>query len=554
MESGSAQSFPSAKHPTIKERFLAALRREIDADLTLWEHQRGFLNAYHAHLDSGQQSGLGVMATGTGKTRTYAVMVKAALAAGLKTAIFANTIDLTNQNGNRILYHVPTLESRDQASIHSKGVYKNSPEAEDALLHLITYANVRRALKGAPNAVRFEEYDFIIFDEADELTSRTTQLLLSTFLAAPDKCLSIAATATPMTLETHFGQPFYTLSLPDAMERGIVAKAEAYLVSVDTGAGSDDEQETVDSYSKEERKFLNRQALSDVVLDLYWRDFLEAVEKGGAAPIYKVFATSVSHSIDLAKQFNALFKETGLPFRADYLAGVRRDQKTNKAVIDATNRGEIQLLISNKFAVRGIDIPRLSTAVMLYPALDPTASQRIGRVLRLYAAPGLRNVWAATNMPPGKLALALMASTQVTPVKLYDVLQKDELLAGTRASDILGALPLETIMDTPQRYYSGGSTPTPTLENLENVVSYEITIGPSLPSASIYYTAKEAAELSGLDREFGATLGTLRTADPAAYAALGIVEVDGKKHYPAEAVEFIEAYALDQVPHDGKGR
>jgi superfamily II DNA or RNA helicase len=404
----------------------ASFRRVLaDYEPTLRPNQIEFGECLCNALEAGDmQAFLGVMATGAGKTKMYALIAQAAVNIDMNVAVVSPKIDLGTQNAENILKSASTIEEKDIAVLNSRVSSREKEKRHTAGIHSVTYDGV----KGGN--ITLTDYDVVIFDEAQYLNQGDRlRKLMSDLLQTENETLFFAATATPKQsaekdLTKLFGEPVYEMSLREAIQSGILAGAEAYLidVKVDLGLGTPDK---AGNYTEADLRLTNTDAINRVLIELYLEELQEKTAQGKYPPTVKIFATSVEHCETLAEKFNDYFQENGMKgLHADYLAGARG--KENAQIIKAAQAGRVQVLISDQIAIEGIDLPQISSVFVVGTKNETQTIQSFGRGLRQHDELMMDEFLQALAVEDPKMALALLLkAAEPKTMKGYNIVSED---------------------------------------------------------------------------------------------------------------------------------
>ena len=348
--------------------FIKAGRR-----FTLFQHQDSVLEDIRRARESGQNSFLVVLPTGTGKTQI----------------LMEDLHRLHRERGDgafRTLILVPTraILRQTEEKLASSGLFSPRRLKE---IRVSTYQGMIFRYRDFPP----DHFDYVAVDEAHHAAAPSLKRVVQYF--TPSSLLGMTATDKRLDmkrLEDIFGSYDTRLSLKEAILQGILAPIRAFRVqsSLDLSRirynGRDYTQSDLQRHVFIESR---DQLVTDIVKKYFARGRLE---KQGL-----VFCVSVRHAESLA----ARLTRAGIP--AASVSG--RDRKSED-YMEAYRRKEIQFLTSCSLIHEGWDSPQTSVIVMARPTMSKALyTQQIGR---------------GTRRHPGKEALYI-----IDVVDNYDALK-----------------------------------------------------------------------------------------------------------------------------------
>jgi superfamily II DNA or RNA helicase len=301
------------------------------------------------------RSTLVVMATGLGKTVTFAEIARLVAAKGGRSLIVAHRGELLTQAQRK-------LESLGVAV----GVEKASQSAADESVVVASVQSLRGArLSAWPR----DAFKLVVIDEAHRATAKTYRDIVEHFSAA--KVLGV--TATPDRLDGQaMGDVFescaYRYGMRDAIKDGWLVPLTAQRVHVEG---------------------LDLSAVRTVAGDLHQADLDEAMRAcvdGVTEPLLRLatdrptilFAVSVAHAHALAASINAR-----RPGSALALDGSAKDKDRSQA-IESFLRGACQHLVNCSLFTEGFDAPSTSCIAIARPTKSRALyTQMVGRGTRL---------------------------------------------------------------------------------------------------------------------------------------------------------------------------
>ena len=235
---------------------------------------------------------------------------------------------------------------------------------EESFDRQVLYSTIHTFYARADEIVESFEPDIIVIDELD--LGEGKKMWSSLVDQYTGVCPIIGVTATPVE-GTRF-QSVYSISFPELVEDGFLAKMEAYRVR--TGRDWDPQFNN---------KLLTKSSLEE--LTDYRRNRIVCKtydpEKHGKT---LVFAVDKNHARELAKTFNDRFADEGLDCRADYIVC---DVEEKAQIFEEFKSGEIDVLINVEMITRGVDVPDIETIFMARPTeSDRLYIQMVGRGAR----------------------------------------------------------------------------------------------------------------------------------------------------------------------------
>lgn len=317
----------------------------------LYEHQEGALEEMELRRAKGDKCFLAVFPTASGKSRIVEEDLArfAPTRAGFKGLIMAPSRQIVSDWKERLGESLPQY-------------------AEDILVCTYAYIN-RHYLDYAP-----EHFDYIVVDEAHHAVAPALKRTIQHF----DPGFLVGLTATDQRpdkkgLEAVFGAYRVGLSLPEAMEKGIVATANVYRIetNIDLSKVRINGKDYVNADLERTIRVGSRNELvADVICEYFTEG--EAAKRQGV-----VFCVNVRHAEEMARLLN----EAGIPAKA--LSGAGSCKTKPEEIMEEFGRKEIRFLCSCQMINEGWDYPELGILVMARPTLSRVLYlQQIGRGLR----------------------------------------------------------------------------------------------------------------------------------------------------------------------------
>lgn len=245
-------------------------------------------------------------------------------------------------------------------------VHNSLPELEDKI-DIRTYAYMARHY----TELSSDYYNYIVVDEAHHAVAPILKRVIQYYNAD----FTIGLTATDQRpdkkkLETVFGSYSTSLSLKEAMEKGIVAKANVYRIetNIDLSKVRFNGKDYVNADLEKRIRVTSRNELIVDLLKEYFT-FGEASLRQGV-----IFCVNVSHANEMARLLN----------KEGIVAASYTGQTKNPAsVMDDFKNKKIRFLCTCNMVSEGWDYPELGILVMARPTLSKVLYlQQIGRGLR----------------------------------------------------------------------------------------------------------------------------------------------------------------------------
>lgn len=317
----------------------------------LYEHQEGALEEMALRRAKGDKCFLAVFPTASGKSR----IVEEDLAR------FAPT-----RKGFKALIMAP---SRQIVADWKDRLNKSLPQYADGIL-ICTYSHINRHyLEYDPGY-----FDYIVVDEAHHAVAPVLKRTIQYF----DPGFLVGLTATDQRpdkkgLESVFGAYRVGLSLPEAMDKGIVAKANVFRVETNIDL-SKVRINGKDYVNADLERTIRVGSRNELVVDVIREYFMQG-EAGKRQGV--VFCVNVGHAKEMARLLN----EAGIPAKA--ISGKGSGKAKPEKIMEEFRRKEIRFLCSCQMINEGWDYPELGILVMARPTLSRVLYlQQIGRGLR----------------------------------------------------------------------------------------------------------------------------------------------------------------------------
>lgn len=321
---------------------------KIDRSVELYEHQSISLQETQKRRDAGIKAFLIVLPTAAGKSKIVEEDLRE----------FAK-----NKKSFKGLILVPGINI---LADWNQRVHNSLPELEDKI-DIRTYAYMARHY----TELSSDYYNYIVVDEAHHAVAPILKRVIQYYNAD----FTIGLTATDQRpdkkkLETVFGSYSTSLSLKEAMEKGIVAKANVYRIetNIDLSKVRFNGKDYVNADLEKRIRVTSRNELIVDVLKEYFT-FGEASLRQGV-----IFCVNVSHANEMARLLN----KEGI-----VAASYTGQTKNPTSVMDDFKNKKIRFLCTCNMISEGWDYPELGILVMARPTLSKVLYlQQIGRGLR----------------------------------------------------------------------------------------------------------------------------------------------------------------------------
>ena len=321
---------------------------KIDRTVELYEHQSISLQEIQKRRDAGIKAFLIVLPTAAGKSKIVEEDLRE----------FAK-----NKKDFKGLILVPGINILTD---WNQRVHNSLPELEDKI-DIRTYAYMARHY----TELSSNYYNYIVVDEAHHAVAPILKRVIQYYNA--DFIIGLTATdqrPDKKKLETVFGTYSTSLSLKEAMEKGIVAKANVYRIetNIDLSKVRFNGKDYVNADLEKRIRVTSRNELIVDVLKEYFTSGEASLRQG------VIFCVNVSHANEMARLLN----------KAGIVAASYTGQTKNPAsVMDDFKNKKIRFLCTCNMISEGWDYPELGILVMARPTLSKVLYlQQIGRGLR----------------------------------------------------------------------------------------------------------------------------------------------------------------------------
>jgi DNA repair protein RadD len=294
---------------------------------------------------------------------------------GGKTAVFSRIAEGAKAKGNRVFILVHRQELLDQASgaLHRLGVNHGIIHGDKTMVpgHPVQVASVPSLVKRLD---RFTPPDLIIIDEAHHAPTKSKKSVgnYRKIINAYPSAKLLGVTATPIRsdgtgLDEIFDHLIMGPTIGELISLGYLVQPKVFAppVGIDL-AGIPKRGGDFDRTQANER--IDRAKITGDCVDHYLR--LSRGEPGIC------FCVSIRHAEHVAESFRA----RGV--RAERVDG-GMDDRDRRNAIAALGSGSLDLLTSADLIGEGVDLPRVSVAILLRPTYSEALYlQQVGRALR----------------------------------------------------------------------------------------------------------------------------------------------------------------------------
>ncbi len=321
---------------------------KIDRKVELYEHQTVSLQEIQNRREAGIKAFLIVLPTAAGKSKIVEEDLRefAKSKPDFKGLILVPSTNILADWQDRIRSSLPELIDK---------------------IDIKTYAYMARHYAD----VQPDYYNYLVVDEAHHAVAPVLKRVIQYF----DTDFTIGLTATDQRpdkkkLETVFGTYSTSLSLKEAMEKEVVAKANVYRIetNIDLSQVRFNGKDYVNADLEKRIRVTSRNELIVSVLEEYFTSGEAALRQG------VIFCVNVNHANEMAKLLN----------NAGISAASYTGQTKNPAALMADfKQKKIRFLCACNMISEGWDYPELGILVMARPTLSKVLYlQQIGRGLR----------------------------------------------------------------------------------------------------------------------------------------------------------------------------
>ena len=318
--------------------------------------------------DNGVRRMMNVMATGTGKTVTFArlkELFKSRLPGQM--LVLAHTDDLVKQNADKLREVNPDLKI---------GIEMGQEHHADSQCDIISASVQTLGRLGSQRLNKFnvELVDKLVVDEAHHSTADSYRRVLdwSGCLAAGTSKLLLGVTATPsrtdgVALSDVFEKVSYVYGLRQAITDGWLARLRGYRVTTETKLGD---------VQCNDGDFVKSQLSRAVNTESRNRRVVETWKKLAVAKKTVVYCVDIAHAEAMAEEF----RKDGIT--AESIHGEDPDRSTK---LGRHRAGEYPVICVCGLIVEGYDDPSIEVILLARPTTSPVLlAQMVGRCTRLF--------------------------------------------------------------------------------------------------------------------------------------------------------------------------
>ena len=321
---------------------------KIDRKVELYEHQTVSLKEIQKRREAGVKAFLIVLPTASGKSKIVEEDLRefAKSRQDFKGLILVPGVNILADWQDRIRTSLPELKDK---------------------IEIKTYAYMARHYAD----VQPDYYNYLVVDEAHHAVAPVLKRVIQYFNTE----FTIGLTATDQRpdkkkLETVFGTYSTSLSLKEAMEREVVAKANVYRIetNIDLSQVRFNGKDYVNADLEKRIRVTSRNELIVSVLEEYFTSGEAGLRQG------VIFCVNVNHANEMAKLLN----NAGIT-----AASYTGQTKNSTELMEDFKQKRIRFLCACNMISEGWDYPELGILVMARPTLSKVLYlQQIGRGLR----------------------------------------------------------------------------------------------------------------------------------------------------------------------------
>ncbi len=324
--------------------------------MNLRPYQESAIRKLRRKIESGLKRVVLVAATGSGKTRTAAEIIRLATAKGFRVAFICNRIELVQQA-------VAAFEKLGIKCGVMQGINSWNCNAQVVVCSIQTMA--RR---------KYDGFDLALIDECHTTpASKAYQKFFESHSGIPIVGLTATPWAKGMASKRKWlhGEPLWqdivvAASIPDLINQG-------FLVDVEVYAPHDPDLTGVSIQNGDYEKRALGMAMNKAKLV---GDIVKHYLRLGEGKPAVCFCVNVKHSMHVVEEFN----RAGI--RAVHVDGYMKDE-VRRPLIEAFKRGEYQVLSNCHLLAEGFDAPATEVCILARPTKSLIRFiQMVGRALR----------------------------------------------------------------------------------------------------------------------------------------------------------------------------
>jgi DNA repair protein RadD len=323
------------------------------AAFELREYQRAGVESLRASYRAGRRAPLFVLPTGGGKTAVFSHIAEGARARGKKVTILVHRKELLLQASAALT----------RLSVEH-GILAPWAAQSPADVQIASIQTLARRIE------RVSKPDLLIIDEAHHATSASYRAVLAAYPAAH----VLGVTATPCRtdgagLRDIFDDLILGPSIGELIRQGFLVPPVVYAPPI--GIDVTGVRRKMGDYDKGElAERIDKPKITGSAVEHY--------QKYCPGQPAIAFCVSIQHAENVAEEFR------GAGVRAVRVDG-GMDDSSRRAAIEGLGNGAIDLVTSADLIGEGVDIPRVSAAILLRPTHSTALYlQQVGRALRPY--------------------------------------------------------------------------------------------------------------------------------------------------------------------------
>jgi len=326
--------------------------------MKLRQYQKDALNNIIRSHRRGNKNVLLQAATGSGKTVMASAFVKHFIEQGKKVLFLAHRRELIIQCSEKL----------DAFGV-KHGIIMAGSSSQFRFDVQVASVDTLRSRSITSKREKLPPADLVIIDEAHRCLSNTYLKIISLYKDS----MVLGLTATPIRSDGRglghiFNDMVHTPSIGWLIKHGSLVKAHYYAPTIPDLKGIQSSMGDYNSVQLAERMD-NPKLVGDIISS--WKKIAQ-----GKKTI--VFATSVSHSINLAESF------IDMGIRTAHIDGTTENDERER-VLNEFNRGTIQIICNCMVLTEGFDCPPAEVCVLARPTKSlGMYIQMVGRVLRPY--------------------------------------------------------------------------------------------------------------------------------------------------------------------------
>ena len=360
-------------------------------EISIFDFQKDASDALKKHfIGKNALSGMLVMPTGSGKTRTSAAfLLQTMIPAGYQIIWLTHRHMLINQAAKTIYDNSPVIKLFDPgakrfklACISGEHQSVRAMEKDDSVIII----SVQSACRGLDHIDRvLGEKVMIVIDEAHHSVAKSYRKTVDHIRSLRPDAKLLGLTATPVRsdsaesaylMKMYGGNIVYSISMSTLITTGILS--EPHFERVDTGENYEvtmslDEKKYIKRWGELSETLVERIARSSSRNRLIVEQYLNNRERYGKTLI---FALNGYHAYTLCLEF----KKHGV--KCEYIYAHNNPEFNSKMIRDFAV-GRLDVLININILTEGSDVPDIETVFLTRPtSSDVLLMQMIGRAMR----------------------------------------------------------------------------------------------------------------------------------------------------------------------------